>query len=157
MHAFSCVVLHKAWLLLRVSPAHTDGDSYLFFATSNVLHTGDLLFNGVYPVIDYSTSGWIGGMAAACDVLLKVGDAQTRIIPGHGPMCTKTELKASRDMLATVHERLAELAKAGKPVDEVVASAPTKDLDNQWAKGSLKGDQFTKIAFTSILRHAQKS
>lgn len=138
-----------------VPPAHTDGDSYLFFAGPNVLHTGDLLFNGTYPFIDYSTGGWIGGMAAACDTLLKVGDAQTRIIPGHGALASKEDLKASRDMLATVHERLEKMAKEGKSVEEAIAAVPTKDLDSKWIRGTAKPDGFVRIAYTGLLRHKQ--
>ncbi|MGA7235223.1 MAG: MBL fold metallo-hydrolase [Bryobacteraceae bacterium] len=136
-----------------VPPAHTDGDAYLFFPDVNILHTGDLLFNGTYPLIDYSTGGWIGGMVAAGDRLLKTGDAQTRIIPGHGPMATKDDLKASRDMLATIHERLEKARKEGKTAKEVVAAAPTKDFDARFGKG-MKPDQFVEIAYTGLLRHA---
>lgn len=135
-----------------VPPAHTDGDAYLFFPDVNILHTGDLLFNGTYPLIDYSTGGWIGGMVAAEDRLLKTGDAQTRIIPGHGPMATKDDLKASRDMLAAIHERLEKFRKEGKTVKEVVAAAPTKDFDAKFGKG-MKPDQFVEIAYAGLLRH----
>jgi len=140
---------------MSVPPAHTDGDSYLFFPGPNVLHTGDLLFNGTYPFIDYSTGGWIGGMAAACDTLLKVGDAKTRVIPGHGALGSKDDLKASRDMLATVYERLDKMAREGKSVEEVVAAAPTKNLDATWIRGSAKPDGFVRIAYTGLLRHTQ--
>jgi cyclase len=64
--------------------SHTDNDAYLFFPSANVLQTGDLFFNGMYPVVDYSTGGWIGGMAAALDKLVKAGDAKTQIIPAMG-------------------------------------------------------------------------
>jgi cyclase len=129
---------------------HTDGDAYLFLPKANVLHTGDLLFSGMYPVIDYSTGGWIGGMASACDTMLKVGDAKTRVIPGHGALASKDDLRASRDMLHTVHERLAAMAKQGRTVDEVVASAPTKDLDEQWGKARPAAG-FVKQAYNSLL------
>jgi glyoxylase-like metal-dependent hydrolase (beta-lactamase superfamily II) len=129
---------------------HTDGDAYLFLPKANVLHTGDLLFSGMYPVIDYSTGGWIGGMASACDTMLKVGDAKTRVIPGHGALASKDDLRASRDMLHTVHERLAAMAKQGKTVDEVVASAPTKDLDEQWGKARPAAG-FVKQAYNGLL------
>jgi cyclase len=135
-----------------VPPAHTDGDAYLFFPGPNVLHTGDLLFNGTYPFIDYSTGGWIGGMASACDTLLKVGDSQTRIIPGHGPMGTKTDLQASRDMLTAVHDRFEAMRKQGKTAKDVAAAAPTKDFDDRFSKGA-KPDQFLQIAYTGLLRH----
>jgi cyclase len=141
----------------HVPTAHTDGDTYLFFPGPNVIHTGDLMFNGTYPVIDYSTGGWIGGMAAASDILLKAGDNQTRIIPGHGPMAAKEDLKSTRDMLATVHDRLEKIIKEGKSIEEAVAAAPTKDFDAQWGKGSMKPDVFVRVAYTSILRHTQNS
>lgn len=132
---------------------HTDGDSYMFLPKANVLHTGDLLFSGMYPVIDYSTGGWIGGMAGACDVMLKVGDAKTRVIPGHGAMASKDDLRASRDMLHTVHDRLAAMAKQGKTVDEVIASAPTKDLDEQWGKARPAAG-FVRQAYNSLLQRS---
>lgn len=140
-----------------VPPAHTDGDSYLFFPSSNVLHTGDLLFNGTYPFIDYSTGGWIGGMVAAAGRLLKVGDSKTRIIPGHGPLASRDDLHASHDMLAAVYERLASMAKQGKTVEEVVAAAPTKDFDEKWGGKSKKGDAFVRIAYTGILRNGPRT
>jgi cyclase len=135
-----------------VPPAHTDGDAYLFFPGPNVLHTGDILFNGTYPFIDYSTGGWIGGMASACDALLKVGDARTRIIPGHGPLASKDDLKASRDMLAAVHDRFETMRKQGKTAQEVAALEPTKDFDSRFSKGA-KPDQFLQVAYTGLLRH----
>ena len=144
---------HDAVDYTPVPPAHTDGDSYLFFPEANILHTGDLLFNGTYPLIDYSTGGWIGGTVAAQDRMLKVGDAKTRVIPGHGPVASKDDLKAGRDMLATVHERLEKFRKDGASAKDVVAAAPTKDFDARFGKG-MKPDQFVEIAYTGLLRHA---
>jgi cyclase len=136
--------------------AHTDGDACVFFPALNVLHTGDLLFNRSYPLIDYSTGGWIGGMVSAAEALGKIGDAQTRIIPGHGPLATKSDLQAARDMLATTYERLAPLIKAGKSVEEAIAAQPTREFDERFAQGPRKPDAFVQIAYTSIVRH-QKS
>jgi glyoxylase-like metal-dependent hydrolase (beta-lactamase superfamily II) len=140
-----------------VAPAHTDGDAYLLFTGANVIHTGDLFFNGAYPFIDYTTFGWIGGMVAAEDHLLKVGDTKTRIIPGHGPMGTKDDLKASRDMLATVHDRMESMRKQGKTAAEAVAAAPTKDFDARFGNGNLKAAQWVEIAYTGLLRHYAKA
>ena len=142
---------------VHVAPAHTDGDTYVFLPGPNVLHTGDLWFNGFYPVIDYSTGGWIGGMVAASDALLKVGDSRTRIIPGHGPLGTKDELKATREMLHTVQQRLEALSKQGKSVDEVLAAKPTKDLDDKWGKGFMNPETFVRVAYTSLSRHSQRA
>ncbi len=135
-----------------VPAAHTDGDAFLFFPAPNVLHTGDLLFNGTYPFIDYSTGGWIGGMASAAETLLQIGDAQTRIVPGHGPMATKDDLRASRDMLATIHERFEQFRRQGKTAEEAAADSPTRDFDARFSKGA-KPDQFIRIAYTGLLRH----
>jgi cyclase len=132
--------------------AHTDGDACVFFPALNVLHTGDLLFNRSYPLIDYSTGGSIEGMISAADALGKIGDAQTRIIPGHGPMATKSDLQASRDMLATTHERLAPMIKAGKTVEEAIAAKPTREFDDRFSLGR-KPDAFVQIAYLSIVRH----
>ncbi len=141
----------------HVNPAHTDSDTYVFFPGPNVVHAGDLFFNGFYPVIDYSTGGWIGGMAAAAETLLKIGDAKTRIIPGHGPLASKDDLKATHDMLTAIHQRLEPLAKQGKSVDEVAKEAPTKDFDDKWGKGIMPPVQFVRVAYTSILRHNHKT
>lgn len=135
--------------------AHTDGDTYVFFPESNILHCGDLFWNGMYPVIDYSAKGWIGGMIAAADKMGKVGDAQTRVIPGHGALGTKADLKSWRDMLEIVHTRLEPMAKQGKTMDEVLAAAPTKDLDDKWGKAR-PAEAFLRQAYPSIL-HRQKA
>jgi cyclase len=132
--------------------AHTDGDACVFFPALNVLHTGDLLFNRSYPLIDYSTGGYIEGMVRAAEALGKIGDAQTRIIPGHGPMATKSDLQAARDMLATTYERLAPMIKAGKSVEEAIAARPTREFDERFSLAR-KPDAFVQIAYTSILRH----
>jgi cyclase len=141
----------------HIPTAHTDGDSFVFFPGPNVLHTGDMLFNGFYPVIDYSTGGWVGGMANAAATMLKVGDASTKIIPGHGPMGTKDDLKAAQEMLSAVTQRLEKLIKEGKSADEAVAAAPTKDFDAKFGNGFFKPDAWTKIAYVSVVRHNQKA
>jgi cyclase len=135
--------------------AHTDNDTYLFFPAANVLQTGDLFFSGAYPVIDYSTGGWIGGMATALDKLLKVGDAQTKIIPGHGPLSTKEDMRASRDMLHTVHDRLEALSKKSTSLDDVLKANPVAEFESKWGKGFLNGERFLRMAYPSIDKHAQ--
>jgi len=134
--------------------SHTDNDVYLFFSTSNVLHTGDLFFSGMYPVIDYTTGGWIGGMATALDKLLKLGDEQTRIIPGHGPLSSKADMQAARDMLHTVNDRLTALSKKSASLDDVLKANPVSDLDPRWGQGFLNGETFLRMAYPSIAKHA---
>jgi cyclase len=135
--------------------SHTDNDVYLFFPSANVLHTGDLFFNGMYPVVDYSTGGWIGGMATALDKLLKIGDAKTQIIPGHGPLATKEDMKAAREVLHTISDRLGQFSKKGASLDEVLKANPVADFDDKWGKGFLNGDRFLRMAYPSIAKHAE--
>lgn len=130
----------------HVPPAHTDGDSYIFLRKANVLHAGDLFFNGVYPFIDYSTGGSLDGMIAGADKILALVDDQTKIIPGHGPVSNKPGLRLFRDMLATVRDRLRPI----QSLDEAIAARPTADLDEKWGKGFFNGNQFTKVAFKSL-------
>jgi glyoxylase-like metal-dependent hydrolase (beta-lactamase superfamily II) len=81
--------------LVPIPPAHTDGDVFVRFENANVLHLGDTFFNGVYPFIDYSSGGWIGGMVAAAKTALALTDGATKIIPGHGPVATQDDYKAT--------------------------------------------------------------
>jgi cyclase len=138
-----------------IPDAHTDNDVYLFFPAANVLQTGDLFFSGMFPVIDYTTGGWIGGMAAALDSLLKLGDAKTRIIPGHGPLSSKEDMRAARDMLHTVNDRLSVLSKKNASLDDVLKANPVSDLESKWGRGLLNGETFLRMAYPSIAKHAQ--
>lgn len=132
--------------------AHTDGDSYVFFRERNILHCGDLFWNDYYPLIDYSTRGWIGGMADGTARLLQLADAQTRIIPGHGALTGRTQLERSHEMLATIHQRLETMIAQGKTVDEAVAAHPSQEFDAEFGKG-MNPDAFVRMAYTGIVRH----
>jgi cyclase len=138
-----------------VPNSHTDNDVYVFFPAANVLHTGDLFFSGMYPVIDYTTGGWIGGMADALDKLLKVGNPQTKVIPGHGPLSSKGDMRTARDMLHTVFDRLNTFSKKSATLDDVLKANPVADLEAKWGQGFLKGEQFLRMAYPSIAKHAQ--
>jgi cyclase len=139
--------------LFAVPPAHTDGDLVVHFTGRDVIHTGDLFSNGFYPNIDASSRGWIGGMIAAADRILKIAGPKTKVIPGHGPLGTAADLAAFRKMLITIHDRLAPMADAGKTIEEAIAAKPTKDLDPTWAKGFFNGGIFTRIAYDGVLKH----
>lgn len=129
----------------HIAPAHTDGDAVIFFEDANVLHTGDLYFNGFYPFIDASAGGSLKGMIDGVNKLLAAINDQTKVIPGHGPLSNKAELKAFRDMLATVHARLLALKAAGKTVEEIIASKPIADLEAEWGDGFLSTDAWLRI------------
>ena len=94
---------------IHVARAHTDGDAIVHFAGSDVIHMGDIYFNGFYPFIDTSSGGTVDGVIAACDKALAIATDKTRIIPGHGPLSGKAELQAYRDMLSTVAGRIKKM------------------------------------------------
>jgi cyclase len=133
-----------------VGPAHTDGDSIIHFVNADVFHMGDTLFNGMYPFIDVSAGGRIDGMIAAADRVLKVADEKTRLIPGHGPLATKADLQAFRDMLSTVRDRIAKLKAEGKSKEEIVAAKPTADLDEKWGGGFMQADNWVGLVYESM-------
>lgn len=143
--------------LSHVAPAHTDGDLVIHFRKANVLHTGDLFTNGAYPNIDSSSGGWVGGMVAAADQILKVVDASTRIIPGHGPVATPADLKAFRDMLAEAQARVEPLVAAGKTADEVAAARPLASLEPRWGQGVFKGTHFARLVYSGLVKHRGKA
>lgn len=132
-----------------VIQAHTDGDLYVFFRGSNVLVTGGIVSNEGWPVIDYETGGWIGGLVDGLKALDGVVDDQTRIVPANGPVMTRGELRAQHEMYATILDRLGKLLRKGLGPDEVLAQAPTKEFDAKW--GDPK--QFVTLAFKSLWGH----
>jgi len=134
----------------HVPPAHTDGDAIVHFVKANVVHTGDVFFNGGYPFVDASSGGRIDGVIEAAERVLSGVDDKTRIIPGHGPVATKADLAAYRDVLKTLRDRIAKLKAEGKSRDEVIAAKPTADYDAKWGTGFLKGDAFTGLAYDSL-------
>ena len=135
---------------VHVRNAHTDGDAVIVFRAANVVHMGDVFFNGMYPFIDASTGGSLVGMLAAVNAMLAVTNADTKFIPGHGPLGTRTDLVRYRDMLREVRTRLARLTVRGRTVEQVVAAKPLADLDAVWGNGFMKSDQFVTIAYTSV-------
>jgi len=133
----------------HVAPAHTDGDAIVHFRRAGVVHMGDIFFNGMYPFVDLSSGGSFEGFIAAADRALALGEG-TRIIPGHGPVATRADLRAYRDMLVTVRDRMKPLVQAGKTAAEVVAARPTADLDAKWGQGFMKPEKFVEIVAQSL-------
>src|SRR6266550_2808352 len=134
----------------HVPPAHTDTDVTVRFEKANVLHTGDVFFNGFYPYIDGSTGGRTDGMIEAAGSLLSLADSDTKIVPGHGPLGTKADLAKYRDMLSTAADRVRKLKESGKSVDDAIAAKPLADLDADWGKGRLNGDGFVKVVYLTL-------
>jgi cyclase len=136
--------------LVHFDPAHTDTDIYVHFHNANVLHVGDIWFNGVYPFIDEGTGGKIGGMIAAVEKALDVADENTKIIPGHGPLGSKADLKKFHDMLSAIRDKVAAIKASGASEQEAIARKPTAEFDAVWAKGFINGDIFTGLVYRTI-------
>ncbi len=134
----------------HVAPAHTDGDVMVWFPKANVLHMGDTFFNGLYPIIDLESGGSVDGMIGAAELALGRVKADTRIIPGHGPVTDKVTLQAYHDMLVGVRAAVAKLVAERKTLDETVAAKPTAPWDDKWGKGFIKPDVFTKVVYTEL-------
>ena len=129
----------------HVPKAHTDGDTVVHFRKSNVIHMGDTFFNGMYPFIDGSSGGSPEGIVAAADRVLAIADDSTKIIPGHGPVSNKADLKSYRDMLAAVSVRVKALVKEGKKVEEILAANPSAQFDEKWGKGFINPRGFIEM------------
>jgi cyclase len=138
--------------VVHLPPGHTDGDAYVWVPDADVLHTGDLLFNGTYPVIDLAAGGSIGGMIRSADALLAIAGPGTRIVPGHGPLADRAALSRFRDMLVTVRDRVAKLVQAGKTLEEIQAAKPLADLDGTWGRGFMKPERFLGVVCSDLAR-----
>jgi glyoxylase-like metal-dependent hydrolase (beta-lactamase superfamily II) len=134
----------------RFAPAHTDSDIYVHFQKSNVLHMGDVFFNGTYCYIDKGTGGSIGGMISGVNKMLAMVNSDALIVPGHGPLGTKADLRAYRDMLVTARGRVQKLKDSGKSLEKAIAAKPFTDLDPVWGKGAINADAFVRVIYTTL-------
>jgi cyclase len=148
--AFKIRMIGRVADLKHIANAHTDGDTYVWFKTANVLSTGDTFTNGRYPNIDFANGGNIKGMIAAADIYLKLTSARSRIVPGHGPIADKAALVEYRTMLVTARDRMAKLVADGKSEDDVVAAKPFADLDAKWAPTELASKNFIRVVYHSL-------
>lgn len=138
--------------VVHLPPGHTDGDVVIWVPAANVLHTGDLLFNGTYPVIDVSAGGSIGGMIRSLDILLPIVGPAMKVVPGHGPLADRAALLRFRGMLLSVRDRVAKLVKEGRTLEQVLAAKPLADLDRVWGTGFMKPDAFLQVVYRDLSR-----
>lgn len=131
--------------------AHTDGDSAIYFGDANVLATGDIVtVGGRFPNIDVANGGNIKGMIAAVDNYLKTTNADTKFVPGHGPLMNRAQVTAYRDMLTTARDRVAALIKAGKSEDDAVAAKPLADLEQKAGANEMGSANFVRLIYKSL-------
>jgi glyoxylase-like metal-dependent hydrolase (beta-lactamase superfamily II) len=136
----------------HLGQAHTDGDIYVFFPKQNVLVTGDTVAVGSYPVLDYSTGGWIGGLADATRTLLNLTNAETRVVPGIGPVQTRADLQAQSEMVSTMRTRFIELMRKGMSANQMLNQRPTKEYDAKWGNP----EQFIYNAYPGLWNHVRE-
>lgn len=136
--------------LVHFAPAHTDTDIYIHFHNADVLHLGDIFFNGFYPFIDESTGGSIGGMILGAETGLAIAGAGTKVIPGHGPLGSKPDLQKYRDMLAGARDKISAVKASGASEQETIAKKPLAETDATWGKGFMNGDAFTGLVYRTL-------
>jgi cyclase len=137
-------------------PAHTDGDSIIYFRHANVMHVGDVPSSLRYPNIGVNEGGSVDGMIAAAKQVMKIANPDTKIIPGHlGPIVGFKEIQQQLDMFAVVRDRVMSAIRAGKTVEQVVASKPTADFDQGRMGGAITPDRFVTLVYTDLARKAK--
>ena len=130
--------------------AHTDGDSFIHFENANVIHAGDVFFNGNYPFIDTSSGGGIEGMIKGTKNMLAVADDQTKIIPGHGALANKADLTSYLEMLETARDRATEALNKSQTLSQFTFTKPMKDFDEKWGNGFIDPERFMRIVYMDL-------
>jgi cyclase len=132
--------------------AHTDGDIYVFFPDANVLVAGDVLAVGTYPIADYISGGWLGGLMTATKTLLDLTNDQTRVIPGAGPVQTRADLRVQHEMLVTLRERLHQMMRKGMGTHDMLAAGATKEFDARCGDPAL----FLDVTYRGLWLHVRE-
>lgn len=127
--------------------AHTEGDTVVFFKKSNVIHTGDIYFNGWYPFIDTSNGGSVQGMIDAMSEIISIADSNTKIIPGHGALSDKAKMEKDLAMLKDFYKTVTKAKKAGKTKEEILKMAEIQKYDAEYGQAFLNTEKFLEIVF----------
>jgi glyoxylase-like metal-dependent hydrolase (beta-lactamase superfamily II) len=136
--------------LFHNQPSHTDGDTIVYFHKANVVHMGDIFVNNLFPYIDVGVGGRVDGYLPVIDEVLGMIDDKTQVVPGHGPVATRQQLRAYREMIQTVRDRVAAGVASGKTLEEIMATHPTREFDAKDATDRVDGDGFTAMVYQSL-------
>jgi cyclase len=139
----------EAIRLVHYPHAHTDGDIVAFLDRWKVVHMGDMFFNGMFPFLDVANGGDIESWVRQLDIILGALPAETKIIPGHGPLAGIAELKAFRDMLSDSVDLVRRQMRAGKTLDAIKAAGLPEELA-PWANGFFKAPQWLELVYQSL-------
>ncbi len=146
--------------LVHMPDAHTDGDIIVHFRDADVVHMGDLFFNGMYPYIDVDNGGNLPGMVRAVEEVLAHSREATLFIPGHGPLASRDDLQAYAHMLGTVRDRVQAFIESGKSREEVIAETPTADFDATWGPeggGFMEADRWVGLVYDGMVKRIGES
>lgn len=147
------VTLHlngEAVKVVHVPRGHTDGDSIVHFPDSNVLHMGDIFFNGLYPFIDLDGGGTIQGMIAAVELGITLADPETQVIAGHGPMSDLTGLREYHAFLTSARDNVKVLIDQGMSLQQAIEAKPTAEWDEILGKVWITPEQLVIFIYNSL-------
>jgi len=131
--------------------AHTDTDSYVQFPMSNVIATGDTVSLGPrYPTIDYANGGSLNGIISTVETYIRMGNDQTKYVPGHGPLASKADMQRYHDMLVAVRDAVQAQIKAGKTEDQAVAAKPLAEIGAKLGTMAMLDDNMVKMSYRSL-------
>jgi cyclase len=136
--------------IIHVAPAHTNGDLIVRFVEADIIQTGDTFFHGFYPDIDQPHGGTIDGMIAFYDKLYRMSGPRTKIIPGHGPIANRDDVREYQAMLREVRNRVARAVDAGMTEEALIASHPLDDLDRKWGGNLIKQPYLLAIVYEEL-------
>jgi glyoxylase-like metal-dependent hydrolase (beta-lactamase superfamily II) len=149
-HAMNLRLKNRAAELKHPVDVHTNGDTYIHFSDANVLATGDIVFFGRYPNIDFLYGGSIDGMIRGVDLMISEARDDTKIVPGHGPVGTRAMMRDYRQMLITSRDRIQKLKADGKSEDEIVALRPNPDYDAKYGADERSRGNFIRVVYRSL-------
>lgn len=141
---------HLAVQVVHTPRAHTDGDSVLFFPDVNVIHTGDVLFNGMFPFIDLDGGGSVDGFLRALDRIIALADSDTKVIPGHGPLADRSDVQRARSVLADCQARVRAMVERGMSEADIVAANPLAGYHDDWNWDFITTERMTRTLYRSL-------
>jgi len=139
-------------LIYHFHYGHTDGDAFVYFPKSNVLHMGDNFFKGRFPYIDLSSGGSVEGALKNINEALFLVDTETKIIPGHGSLANKKDLMEYRDVIMIVQDRVKKAIAKGMTLEEIKTSNVTKEYDEEWGSGFINPEKFVEILYSDLTK-----
>ena len=132
-------------------PAHTDGDSIILFRNIDIIHAGDVFWNGTYPLIDLDSGGSVAGVISTLTRVAEMAGPNTHIIPGHGPLGDRADVASAAAMIEESLDRVASMVELGKSLDEIKAADPFADFNPTWGQGFIRPDQWVDTMYRTVV------